>query len=151
MTTAIQATVTRCRNGQSLVVLDSEPFNGMEVRSHDLRVIAQRLSALADMADKLPKGGKRFQPTKVRMGEGENTIDPEISADHIACLEMIDFLRWVIPRDKKKAVGAPTIRAALAGFLARLAAGSNLSGMDPARLSLLNRYVAEANGENHGI
>ena len=68
MTIAIQSTLTRCRHGQPLVVLDSEPFNGMEIRPHDLRRLAQHLTALADMAARLPIGGKHFHPTKVQMG-----------------------------------------------------------------------------------
>lgn len=68
MTIAIQATLTRCRHGQPLVVLNSEPFNGMEIRPHDLRRLAQQLAALADMAARLPMGGKHFRPTTVNLG-----------------------------------------------------------------------------------
>ncbi len=68
MNTPIHATLTRCRHGQPLVVLNSEPFNGMEIRPHDLRRLAQHLAALADMANKLPLSGKYFRPTKVQMG-----------------------------------------------------------------------------------
>ena len=64
----IQATLTRCRDNQPLVVLDSEPFNGLEIRPHDLRRLAQQLAALADMAARLPTGGKHYRPTKVQMG-----------------------------------------------------------------------------------
>lgn len=71
----LHATLTRCRHGQPLVVLDTDPFNGMEIRPHDLRRLAQQLNALADMAAKLPTGGKHFRPTKVQMGEStEPTI-----------------------------------------------------------------------------
>ena len=69
MTRPINATITRCRHGQPLVVLDSEPFNGMEIRPHDLRRLAQHLTALADMAARLPTGGKHFRPTKVNFGD----------------------------------------------------------------------------------
>ena len=65
----INATLTRCRHGQPLVVLDSEPFNGMEIRPNDLRRLAQHLTALADMAARLPTGGKHFRPTKVNFGD----------------------------------------------------------------------------------
>jgi len=68
----INATLTRCRHGQPLVVLDSEPFNGMEIRPHDLRRLAQQLTALADMAARLPTGGKHFRPTKVNFGESHD-------------------------------------------------------------------------------
>ena len=68
MTRPINATITRCRHGQPLVVLDSEPFNGMEIRPHDLRRLAQHLTALADMAAKLPACGKHFRPTQVNFG-----------------------------------------------------------------------------------
>ena len=69
MTRPTQATITRCRHGQPLVVLDSEPFNGLEIRPHDLRRLAQQLTALADMAASFPIGGKHFRPTTVNFGE----------------------------------------------------------------------------------
>ena len=65
----LHATLTRCRHGQPLVVLDSEPFNGMEIRPHDLRRLAQHLAALADLAARLPTGRKHFHPTQVTLGE----------------------------------------------------------------------------------
>lgn len=65
------ATLTRCGQGQPLVVLESSPFNGLEIRPGDLRALAQRLSALAEMATKLPTGGKHFRPTKVQLGTAE--------------------------------------------------------------------------------
>lgn len=68
MSCPIHATVTRCRNGQAMVVLDSEPFNGMEVRPHELRRLAENLTALADMANHLPMGGKHWKPTTVQIG-----------------------------------------------------------------------------------
>lgn len=68
----ITATLTRCRHGQPLVVLDSEPFNDMEIRPHDLRRLAQQLNALADMAVRLPTGGKHFRPTHVIFGESHD-------------------------------------------------------------------------------
>jgi hypothetical protein len=68
MTLQITAKLTRCRNNQALVVLDSEPFNGMDIRPHELRTMAQQLIALADMANKLPLGGKHFKPTTVQLG-----------------------------------------------------------------------------------
>lgn len=50
----IVATLTRCRHGQALVQLESSPFNGLEIRPADLRVMAQHLAAIADMANRLP-------------------------------------------------------------------------------------------------
>lgn len=67
MNRPIHATLTRCRDGQPLIVLDSEPFNGMEIRPHALIRLAQQLNALAGMAVNLPTGGKHFRPTKVQM------------------------------------------------------------------------------------
>lgn len=63
----IAATLTRDRHAQPLVVLDSQPFNGLEIRPGDLRQLAQQLNALADMAGKLPTNNKHFRVTKVVM------------------------------------------------------------------------------------
>jgi len=63
----IAATLTRCRHGQALVVLDSQPFNGAELRPGELRQMAQQLIAIADMAVSLPTGGKHWKPTKVKV------------------------------------------------------------------------------------
>ncbi|MDR0673646.1 MAG: hypothetical protein LBF93_08330 [Zoogloeaceae bacterium] len=68
--TSINATVTRCRHGQALIVLDGGPFNGTEIRPHELRQLAQQLTALAEMALRLPTGGKRFRPTRVFIEKG---------------------------------------------------------------------------------
>jgi hypothetical protein len=65
---SLQATLTRCRHSNALVVIDSSPFNGMEIRPADLRRLAQQLIAIADMADHLPLGGKRWKPTRVEIG-----------------------------------------------------------------------------------
>ena len=61
----IQATITRCRNNQPLLELNGGPFNGVEIRPIDLRHLAQQLSALADMAQRLPTGGKHWRATQV--------------------------------------------------------------------------------------
>ena len=103
MTRPIAATITRDRNGQALVVLDSEPFNGLEIRPVELRAMAQHLTALADMAHKLPMGGKGFKATKVQIGGNESSVDSEA-------------------RNPSSAYS-----------------------------SLMNRFVSEANGGNHGI
>lgn len=65
----INATLTRCRFGNALVQLESSPFNGMEIRPAELRRLAQQLIATADMADRLPLGGKHWMPTRVEIGE----------------------------------------------------------------------------------
>lgn len=64
----IKATLTRCRHNNALVVIESAPFHGMEVRPADLRRMAQQLVAIADMADRLPLGGKRWKPTRIEIG-----------------------------------------------------------------------------------
>jgi hypothetical protein len=79
MNRPLHATLTRCRNNQPLVVLGSEPFNGMEIRPHDLRRLAQQLAALADMADRLPTGGKHYRPTKVQINHDNVEVQPESS------------------------------------------------------------------------
>ena len=64
----LQATLTRCRHGNALIQLESSPFNGMEIRPAALRRLAQQLIATADMADRLPLGGKHWKPTRVEIG-----------------------------------------------------------------------------------
>lgn len=68
-TRQISATLTRCRHGQALIVLEDRPFNGLEIRPHELRQLASELTALAEMAARLPTGGKHFRPTRVVIGE----------------------------------------------------------------------------------
>jgi hypothetical protein len=63
----IVATITRDRNGWPLVVLDGEPFNGVETSPQKLRSLAQQLAALADVACKTPMKGKKFRPLKVTL------------------------------------------------------------------------------------
>lgn len=74
----IQATLTRCRHNNALVQLESSPFNGMEIRPAELRRMAQQLIAIADMADRLPLGGKHWKPTRVEVGV---TAQPELELD----------------------------------------------------------------------
>lgn len=64
----IQATLTRCHDGQALIELHGQPFNGLEIRPGALREMAQQLNALAEMAARLPTGGKHWRPTQVQMG-----------------------------------------------------------------------------------
>lgn len=75
----IAATLTRCRHGQALVVLESRPFNGVELRPGDLRQLAQQLNAIADMAARLPTGGKHWRATRVELG-AEPTAQPRADA-----------------------------------------------------------------------
>ena len=72
----ISATLTRCRHGQPLVELTSEPFNGLEIRPKDLRHMAQQLLALTETATRLPTGGKHFAPTRVVLGEARQVPMP---------------------------------------------------------------------------
>lgn len=94
----IHATVTRCRDGQALVVLDSEPFNGMEVRLHDLRRLAENMTALAEMANRLPMGGKHWKPTTVQIGR--SGLSPVSHA-----LEPVDYSLGKIDYTKKPGDG----------------------------------------------
>jgi hypothetical protein len=64
----LHATITRCRHDQPLVVLDGAPFNGMEVRPQELRLLAQSLHALAERAEQPPIRGTRFRPTRIAIG-----------------------------------------------------------------------------------
>lgn len=67
MSRPLDAKLTRCKDKQPLIELESAPFNGLALRPHELRHLAQQLNALADMASRLPMGGKHFKPTKVTM------------------------------------------------------------------------------------
>jgi|GEM_PF-1869445 len=64
----ITALLTRCKDCAPLVVLEGRPFNGLEIRPADLRAMAQKLIAIADMAMNLPTGGKHWKPTTVTLG-----------------------------------------------------------------------------------
>lgn len=68
MSRPITAILTRCRHGQPLVQIDSQPFNGLEATPVELRALAQHLLTLADMATKTPTGGKHWTPTRVQIG-----------------------------------------------------------------------------------
>lgn len=74
----IKATLTRCANHQALIVLDGL-FNGLEIRPADLREMAMHLNAVADMAARLPLGGKRWKPTLVEIGTPDRQA-PEVKA-----------------------------------------------------------------------
>ena len=66
--TPLTATITRCAQGQALVELDSQPFNGLALRPAELRALAHQLAALAATACELPTGGKHWRAHKVSMG-----------------------------------------------------------------------------------
>lgn len=68
----ISATVTRCCHNRPLVVIYSQPFNGLEIRPEELRDMAQRLVSLADLAETLPTGDKHFSPVKVAFNTSED-------------------------------------------------------------------------------
>ncbi|MFA5825718.1 MAG: hypothetical protein WC825_07065 [Gallionellaceae bacterium] len=72
----LKATLTRCRHSNALVVLESGIAPGMEIRPSDLRRMAQQLIAIADMAERLPMGGKHWKPTRVEIGETLNGEAP---------------------------------------------------------------------------
>ena len=63
----LTALLTRCQYGQALIVLESEPFNGLEIRPHDLQRLAERLLALAVTTARLPAGGKHYRPTRLTL------------------------------------------------------------------------------------
>lgn len=58
---SISARITRCNDGQPLVVLLERPFNGVEVRPHDLERLGEKLVAIARLA----KQHKGKRDTKV--------------------------------------------------------------------------------------
>lgn len=65
----LTATLTRCRNSQALVTMESAPFNGQDMRPQELRELARQLLALADMADKHPTTGKHWRATRVQIDQ----------------------------------------------------------------------------------
>ncbi len=95
----LQAMLGRCRDGQALVTLESQPFNGMEIRPSDLRELSQRLSALADMATRLPTGGKHWRPSKVCMGP---TPEPRPELPNTGAPESVDLaFRKTVAEDRR--------------------------------------------------
>lgn len=65
MTYPLKAKLTRCRHSQALVVLESEPFNGLEIRPDELRALAQQLTTLAEMSDCMDTRSKYWRETRV--------------------------------------------------------------------------------------
>lgn len=63
----LSATLTRCRDKRPLIDLHAAPFNGLEIRPAELRMLAQQLMDLADAAERLPTKGKYWRPTTVVM------------------------------------------------------------------------------------
>lgn len=70
----MNAKITRCRHGNPLVELTSSPFNGLEIRPAELRRMAQQLSAIADIADHLPMGGKHWKPTCIDLKDTQEVV-----------------------------------------------------------------------------
>lgn len=64
----VAATLTRDRHAHPLVTLNGGPFNGVDIYPAELRRMAQQLLAVADIATKLPTGGKHWRPTTVVVG-----------------------------------------------------------------------------------
>lgn len=75
MSHTVKATLTRCREKKPLVVLDSEPFNGMEIRPADLLALAQQLTEIAKWASAIETKAKHFAPTKVQLSPGTGMED----------------------------------------------------------------------------
>lgn len=95
----LQATLGRCRHGQALVTIESQPFNGLVIRPADLRELSQRLSALADMATRLPTGGKHWRPSKVCMGA---MPDARPEPPNTEAREAVDLaLRQTVAEDRR--------------------------------------------------
>lgn len=89
--TPIAATLTRDRHAQALVTLNGGPFNGVDIYPADLRRMAQQLAALADMATKLPTGGKHWKPTRVAVVTTQ--INPTTASVSVIPAEQIDATR----------------------------------------------------------
>lgn len=60
----ITALLTRCRNKRPLVVLESSPFNGFEIRPGDLRDLAKELTTIASLAE-VDTAKKSWKPVRV--------------------------------------------------------------------------------------
>jgi hypothetical protein len=67
LNTPIAATITRDRQGQPLIILDGQPFNGVECSPAKLRGLAQQLAGLADMAGNTVMKGKHFRAQRVTL------------------------------------------------------------------------------------
>jgi hypothetical protein len=66
MVKKIKAVITSCRHGQPLVVLESEPFNGLEASTDQLRAMAEALNQLANRAQNhVPRLGRKFVTVEV--------------------------------------------------------------------------------------
>lgn len=61
----ITALLTCCRNKRPLVVLESSPFNGMEIRPEDLRDLANELVVIANLAE-VDVQKKNWKPVRVQ-------------------------------------------------------------------------------------
>jgi hypothetical protein len=70
----IAATITRDRHGQPLIILDGQPFNGVECSPHKLRSLAQQLAGLADISSNTVLKGKFFKPMKVTLSVANTEV-----------------------------------------------------------------------------
>lgn len=60
----ITALLTCCRHQKPLVVLESSPFNGFEIRPDDLREMARQLTVIADAAEQ-PVENKHWKHIRI--------------------------------------------------------------------------------------
>lgn len=81
MSKIVKATLTRCRDQKPLVVLNSEPFNGMEIRPCDLLALAQHLTEIAELSAAHKTDGKLFAPLNVVLG-GDDGLLADYSPKH---------------------------------------------------------------------
>lgn len=59
----ICARITRCSEDKPLVVIHSQPFNGLEARPDELRLLASSMEEMANLAEAQKKPGRGFKPT----------------------------------------------------------------------------------------
>lgn len=71
MKNSVTATLTRCRHGKALAVLESEPFNGMDATPEQLLALAQSLIRIANAAVE-HNSARRVLPAKRITLEIEN-------------------------------------------------------------------------------
>lgn len=61
----LDITVKRCKNAHPLISIHSAPFEGLELRPNALIGLGQSLIAAAELANRLPTGGKHWRATRV--------------------------------------------------------------------------------------
>lgn len=65
----VTALLTRCRNKRPLIVLESNPFNGLEIRPEDLHDLAKELITIANLAER-DCGQSNLKPVRVEHTSG---------------------------------------------------------------------------------